>query len=107
MGKLIPILSSILVLGFVSTASASGITECGNYGFSGPWTSRTVLGGGLVVNLTTRTVRCSYARPFSLHVTPKRAHRYQGLSCRWRDFYESYDVRCTKGRQAIHWQGGV
>jgi hypothetical protein len=97
-------------------AQASAITECANFvptGWSasqniwrGYWTFNTFAGSTPVTNLTTRNVRCSYARPFSLAVAAKSSRHHNGFTCRWRHAGEEYDVRCTKGAQVIHWQGG-
>lgn len=103
--------------GVSSARAGSGITECGNFvptppwgPYHGYWTFRTVMGYTPVYNLTTRNVRCSYARPFSLHM----AGYWRGV--RHRDGYrctnhlsnsEDWDIRCTKGRYVIHWQGGA
>src|SRR6476620_11742169 len=112
MRKLILIIVGMTALAVVPAASASPITECGNYvqtGISeGYWTHRTIYGYTPVANLTTRKVRCSYARPFSLIVTAGIRRRYQGFTCRIRWFNdEDWDIRCTKGEQVIHWQGGA
>ena len=118
MGKLIPILSSILVLGFVSTASGSGVTECGNFEttgwahniWTGYWTYSTVMGFTPAYNLTTRQVRCFDGRPFSLVVSRYFLRHRHGFNCRY-VFHGSgearyYDIRCVRGNQVIRWQGG-
>jgi hypothetical protein len=107
--------ASPVMLGLaLPTASAwPPIKECGDFvqtGFAhgrpaGYWTYRTVHGYTPVANLTTRVVQCSYARSFSL---TRHGGRWQGFTCRSRTFYgEDWDVRCTKGNQVIHWQGGA
>lgn len=106
-----PIVAAMLLLAALP-ASASPITECGNYVQTGVnrgyWTYRTVYGYTPVYNLTTRSVRCSQARPFSLTVTSGMRRHYQGFACRIRWFNgEDWDIRCTKGAPVVHWQGGA
>lgn len=100
---------------------AAGITECGNFvltgngGNHGYWTLRLVYGYTPVYNLTTRGVRCSDARPASLNIMRRAptfgSHRnlyWHNFTCRFRWFNgEDWDVRCTRGSQVIHWQGGA
>ena len=103
-------------------AQAAGITECGNWVFTGNnvwhgyWTFRTVLGFTPVANLTTRGVRCSDARRASLNIMryyapPFGSHRntyWHGFTLRWIfSNGEDWDVRGTRGSQVIHWQGGA
>jgi hypothetical protein len=122
MRKYLALLAAITVsLGGVAAipaaAQAGGITECGNFvptGWSssqhiwrGYWTFRTTAAGFTpVTNLTTRNVRCSYAHTVSLRVANKAWRHYSGFTCRWHNAGEEYDVRCTRGHQVIHWQGG-
>lgn len=93
-------------------ASAAPIRECGNYG----WFSPTATGpahwgygrtyGAAITNLTTRNVRCAYARPFATHLWGR--HHYKGYTCKvTRLGVEYYDIRCTKGNHVIHWQNGA
>jgi hypothetical protein len=99
----------------VPAQAAAAITECGDYvptglahgTWTGYWTFNPPGGFTPVTNLTTRRVRCSNARPFSLQVSQHSRRSYHGFSCKWKTSYESYDVRCTRGREVIHWQGGV
>jgi hypothetical protein len=104
----------------VSAAQASAITECGNFVQTttwerGYWTFRIVPGFTPVYNLTTRNVRCSDARAFSFRVMnmlppygSRRNVYYHNFTCRitW-SYGEDWNVRCTRGRQVIHWQGGA
>ena len=101
-------------------AQASAITECRNFVQTtawerGYWTFRIVPGFTPVANLTTRNVRCSDARPFSFHVMnmlppygSRRNVHYHNFTCRivWSN-EEDWDIRCTRGSQVIHWQGGA
>jgi hypothetical protein len=122
MKRIILILTAItaLSMGLASTAQAAPIIECGTYNpYANHWTSTThpdFSGYTPVYNLTTRNVRCSDARPASLnimrhHSPPFGSHRntyYHSFTCRWQWFYgEDWDVRCTRGSQVIHWQGGA
>jgi hypothetical protein len=100
-------------------AQASAITECGNFVQTtawerGYWTFGMVPGFTPVTNLTTRNVRCSDARPYSFHVMnilppygSRRNVHSHNFTCRiaW-SYWEDWDVRCTRGSQVIHWQGG-
>jgi hypothetical protein len=95
-----------------SLASASAVTECGNYvqtgAHSGYWTAATVYGYTPVFNLTTRRVRCSDARRFSLRETSTMSRRRNGFNCAIRWFNgEDWDIRCVRAAQVIHWQGGA
>jgi len=91
------------------------VTECGNFavtGFArgtwtGYWTRRVVLGFTPVANLTTRAVGCADARPFALHVARTGQRRPEGYVCARRDFYEAFDIRCTRRGRVVRWQGGV
>jgi hypothetical protein len=92
----------------------AAIRECGNYayvdGHHGYWTFGTTYGFTPVTNLTTRVMRCRRARQFALRES--RAYpfhrRRNGFRCRRTELPpESYDIRCTKGRRVIHWQGGA
>lgn len=104
-----------LALVGVAGAQAAPIRECANFvptgqahgTWAGYWTYATIPGFTPVYNLTTRSIACSDARRFSLYVTRHGSHRYHRFSCRWIPDYESYDVRCTRGRQVVHWQGGA
>jgi hypothetical protein len=109
-----------LALGIAPAASASPIIECCHFvptgvrgdSWTGYWTYKTTYGFSPVWNLTTRRVRCSFARRFSLaesrHV---RRHR-DGFTCRKHIIPdtngEEYDIRCVASQdRVIHWQGGV
>lgn len=99
-------------------AQASGITKCGSYDYFGHrWYTRGIVYGYTpVYNLTTRGVNCRDARNASLtimnHHMPRFGSRrnsyYHGFTCRWQWFNgEDWDVRCTRGSQVMHWQGGA
>ena len=92
-------------------AQAAGITECGNFhptaAEGGYWNYRAVDGATPVYNLTTRGVRCSEARRFSLVVSTGARWPRHGFQEDWHFHGERYDVRCTRGSQVIHWQGGA
>jgi len=127
--KLLISLGAVASLGLVPAASsasaAAPIRECGNFVLTGDhnqgyWTRRVVAGYTPVFNLTTRNVACSSARPFSLKATSRVVGSktgalrgtatvgYRGYRCRATFANgEDWDIRCTKGRHVIHWQGGA
>jgi hypothetical protein len=100
---------ALLALELLSQASAGTtssqqerIIDCGY--FNGiTWTARPQQGYGY--HLTTRHVRCAYARLFS-----KRYHGtdtfYPAWNCREINAYESLDIRCVSGSRVIRWVGG-
>jgi hypothetical protein len=112
------VVSAMAALSLASTASAGGpiavasqpsasttsrITDCGWWGGVG-WTRTAPQ--GFSMHLTTRNVRCSFARPFM--------RRYRGTdsyfprwTCREINQYESADVRCVSGVRVIRWVGGA
>lgn len=122
---LVAVASLALVPAASSASAAAPIRECGNFVLTGNhdqgyWTHRLVYGYTPVFNLTTRNVACSSARPFSLRATDRvvgskmgalrgtAAVAYRGFRCRARFANgEDWDIRCTKGRHVIHWQGGA
>jgi hypothetical protein len=82
---------------------ASTIRECGSVP---DW--RGSPGG--IVNLTTRHVSCPSARRFAVRVTDRypTPRHWDGFTCRSFTYPggELFDIRCTRGVQVIHWQGG-
>jgi hypothetical protein len=89
-------------LAVAASAQASSITECG----WGPGLTPGSPAG--IMNLTTRHVSCPNARHFAVQVTARDPRHWDGFACRI-SFYDqnlSFDIRCTRGRQVIHWQGG-
>lgn len=83
-------------------AQASPIRECGRIARIVPNSP-----AGLW-NITTRNVACPYARRFAVQVTAHMAHHWAGFTCR-HYFYNHgfvFDIRCVRGSQVIHWQGG-
>src|ERR1700755_3642663 len=85
-------------------AQASPIRECGNI-------HRFVPGSPAgIINLTTRNVKCGYARSFSVAFTgrvayPKHHYRFRGFSCTTKSLApEEDDIRCVSGARVIHWQ---
>ena len=115
-------LTLVVVLSFLvlvaaarpSTAAASAIRECGNYGFLSPWqkqphwTFKSLQGAGLF-NLTTRRVGCRYARRFAQHYRGDARRYHRAWRCRTRIIGEELsDTRCTASRgRVIHWQAGA
>jgi hypothetical protein len=93
-------------------ASAAPIRECGNAG--------TVYDGNVrIVNVTSRVVRCRFARRFAraqmLHAGPAcredRWCRFRGWRCRHIAYRETSDIRCTtvtgherRVRPVVRWQ---
>jgi hypothetical protein len=101
-------------LAFAGSAQAALIRRDGNfvvtgpYAFDGYWTYGTVPGFTPVYNLTTRNVRCSDARSFSLYVSRTGTRHYHNFNCRGTPIgTEDWDIRCVRGSQVIHWQGGA
>ena len=91
-------------VGVPSALALPPIRECGNFvytGFAhgraiGYWTYTTIPGYTPVYNLTTRIVRCAYARPFSLDMAGYwfGTRHYQGFTCINHPFYgEDWDIR--------------
>lgn len=80
----------------------------GPYAFDGYWTYSMVLGFTPVANLTTRDVRCSDTRSFSLYISRTGLRHYHNFKCRGTSIgTEDRDIRCTRGSQVIHWQAGA
>jgi hypothetical protein len=92
-------------------AYASGIRECGNYGYreatgTSGWGMSPIDGAG-TYNLTTRRVTCPTARRFVLRYRGTDSH-YPTWRCREVNDYEFSDVRCSaSGGRVIHWQAGA
>jgi hypothetical protein len=96
------LLALTLSLAAAGSATASPITQCG-YWNGLTWSKTPPL--GFSVHLTTRNVRCYFARSFM--------RRYRGTDtfyptwkCRELNAYESQDVRCVSGTRVIRWVGG-
>jgi hypothetical protein len=102
-----------------ATAQAAPILECGQ-NTTGHWSYGKPTGAG-VWNLTTRNVRCGYARGFVYRAhrgwrsggRPWYVHyghwRNPAFTCReLHGGWEFSDIRCTarRGRLVIHWQTG-
>ena len=105
-------LAAAVLLLAAAPASGASPTACGNFvqtsAGKGYWTYHIVYGYTPVYNLTTRGVRCSAARPFSLRETARMAHYMNGFTCSIRWFNgEDWDIRCTRGEQVVRWQGGA
>lgn len=115
--RILASLAVIAGLALAGSAQAAPIRECGNYvpvgwahgTWTGYWTFAVVPGFTPVANLTTRNVLCGDARRFSLAVSRSGAGRsYHSFRCRNTTIgTEDYDIRCTRGSQVVHWQGGV
>jgi hypothetical protein len=95
-------------------ASAAAINECGNYGWieskaRAGWTYGQIDGAG-IFNVTTRTVRCRYARRFVRSWDGQvGADHHRRFRCRYvSQDYEYADIRCTRrGGKVIRWQTGA
>ena len=106
----------LTLCGAVPTASAlPPIRECGDFVptgiahgvWTGYWSFHPAPGFTPIYNLTTRVVRCPYARQFSFHMDRHwRKRHYQGFTCQVHVYYELIDERCTNGGKVIHWHGG-
>jgi hypothetical protein len=101
-------------LALPAPASAAKIRECG-HNVTGHWSYDDSESGAGVWNLTTRKVRCHYARWFVYHdnFPAHKPHRgmtwhAHGYRCKLLDWdYEYADTRCTASRRrVIHWQSG-
>jgi hypothetical protein len=60
----------------------------------------------LPLHLTTRYVRCYFARRFMRRYRGTDTY-YPTWKCREINAYESQDVRCVSGRRVIRWVGGA
>lgn len=111
LAAVVAVIAAVAVPG---TASAAPIKECGNYGWIEDegrtgWTYGPIDGAG-IFNVTTRKVRCRYARRFVLSLDGQvGSDRHRGFKCRYvSEEYEYADVRCTRrGGKVIRWQTGA
>lgn len=101
--KQIVSIATLVVLATAAVADGSAVRECGHFSV------RQGSPAG-VLNLTTRNVDCRYARKFATQVTARYPfpRHWAGSSCRSHYSMHGllFDLRCVKGGEVIHWQGG-
>ena len=100
--------AALTAVGTAGAARRAGITDCGWYQgttASGRqiWRAKPQL--GFAMHLTTRSVRCPFARRFVLTYRGTDQH-FPTWRCREIQRYESMDLRCVSGTHVIRWVGG-
>jgi hypothetical protein len=98
--------AAVLALALPAATGADSfarVTDCGWWGGGSAWTRRPPQ--GFAVHLTTRNVRCVFARRFMRHYRGTDTY-YPTWTCREINVYESSDVRCVSRGRVIRWVGG-